>query len=609
MRPGSSFGSEKSVAKLGVIHYIFFRTLITDYYGGCMQRHGFLFVGFIIGFLVLSSECGENDPVVARIGKNRIITINELKMDFEKNNSLPSGSKPGLLDYQKHLYKMVQEQIKVIAAYRLGLDKDSTVLAVVEPEEQRLLLRRLYEKIILEPTVRETDIRNYYTKTGKEVLVRKILFKFQPPLSQIQEDSIKTIAMNIYKRIQKGESFSELARQYSGDENSAINGGILGYVQYTRGNDPVLDAAFTMRSGEVSKPIKNTLGFNIIRVEEIRSKTRKPFDKAHDEIQSRLIRERNAETSKLAKAYEDRQKKIVGFTWVDSSVDTLATFFKNAKPFYREELVDTLHKLPADIQSMTLVKYDNRGLKVRDLAKMLERINSIMGIPMRNKETIKSYIDQFATSDILSKVAIRQGLQKDKKVKNFLNNSREKAMVELLLKKYINQVNEPKMEEVLSFYESHKDSLYSKPEMVRIQEVMVNDLALAERIKNLTIKRKDLARYPAQYTIRPGMKEKNGIFEPITRLQYNQISEVAFGLKIGETGGPIKLQNNTYSIFKVLAKSEKEVRPFEKIKKRVERDLIKIRQKEKEQAWLEAQEKEMKIQIEKSVLEKDLHVQ
>jgi hypothetical protein len=92
-------------------------------------------------------------------------------------------------------------------------------------------------------------------------------------------------------------------------------------------------------------------------------------------------------------------------------------------------------------------------------------------------------------------------------------------------------------------------------------------------------------------------------------MQYSQISEVAFGLKIGETGGPIKLQNNTYSVFKVLAKMNKEVRPFEKIRKRVERDMIKIRQKEKEQAWLEAQKREIKIQIDKTVLEKSLNVQ
>jgi parvulin-like peptidyl-prolyl isomerase len=105
------------------------------------------------------------------------------------------------------------------------------------------------------------------------------------------------------------------------------------------------------------------------------------------------------------------------------------------------------------------------------------------------------------------------------------------------------------------------------------------------------------------------MKEKNGIFEPFTRMQYNQISEVAFGLKIGETGGPIKLQNNTYSVFKVIAKIDKEVRPFEKIKRRVKRDLIRMRQKEKERAWLEAQKREINVQIEQTVLEKGWNAQ
>jgi peptidyl-prolyl cis-trans isomerase C len=574
-----------------------------------MQKYGLRFVGFSIVSLMMFSGCGKNDPVVARIGKEKTIKLNELKSDFEKNNQVPSGIKSTLADYQKHLEKMIQEDLKIIAAYRLGLDKDSTVQAKVEPEKQRLLLRRLYEKIILEPAVKETDIRNYYAKTGKEVLVRSILFKFRPPLSQIQEDSIKIKAMNVYKKIQKGESFSELARQFSDDEKSAINGGMLGNVQYTRSNDPVLNAAFTMKTGDVSKPIKNTMGFNIIRIEEIRPRERKPFEKAHNEIQSLLVRERNTEILKTAKAFEERQKKNIGFTWIDQSVDTLATFFKNSKPFYREELVDTLNKLPADIQSMILVKYGKGELKVKDFALRIGNIYSMMGIPMRNKETIKSYIDQFVTNDILANVAMHKGLDKDNKVNNYITNSREKAMIEMLYNKTIYQTSEPNPEEVQSYYESHKDSLYSSPEMVRIQEISVNDLALAERIKKLTLKRKDLARYPAQYTIRPGMKEKNGIFEPFTRMQYNQISEVAFGLKIGETGGPIKLQNNTYSVFKVIAKINKEVRPLQKIKRRVERDLIRMRQKENERTWLEAQKREIKVQIEQTVMEKSFNVQ
>jgi len=574
-----------------------------------MQKYGLWFVGFSLISLMMLSGCGKNDPVVARIGKEKTITLNELKNDFEKNNQVPSGTKPTLTDYQKHLEKMIQEDIKIIAAYRLGLDKDSTVQARVEPEKQRMLLRRLYEKVILEPAVKEMDIRNYYAKTGKEVLVRSIQFKFRPPLSQIQEDSIKTKAMNVYKKIQKGESFSELARQFSDDENSAINGGMLGNVRYTRSNDPVLNAAFTMKTGEVSKPIKNTMGFNIIKIEEIRPKERKPFEKAHNEIQSLLVRERNTEILKLAKDFEERQKKNVGFTWIDRSVDTLATFFKNSKPFYREELGDTLKNLPADIQSMILVKYGKGELKVKDFALRIVSIYTMMGIPMGNKETIKSYIDQFVTNDILTNAAMQKGLDKDNKVNTYITNSREKAMIEMLNNKYIYKTSEPNPEEVHSYYESHKDSLYSSPEMVRIQEISVNDLALAERIKNLTLKRKDLARYPAQYTIRPGMKEKNGVFEPFTRMQYNEISEVAFGLKIGETGGPIKLQNNTYSVFKVIAKINKEVRPFEKIKRRVKRDLIRMRQKEKERTWLEAQKREIKVQIEQTVLEKGWNAQ
>ncbi|RPJ03777.1 MAG: hypothetical protein EHM28_14655, partial [Spirochaetaceae bacterium] len=544
-------------------------------FGGFMQRFWKCCIGLSLISMFWLTGCTKNDPFVAQIGKTKKIKLSEFKADFEKNYALAKGAQPSIADFKKHLDKMIQENLKIQASYRLGLDKDSTVLAKVEPEKQRLMLRRLYEKVILEPAVRETDIRAYYARTGKEVLIRNILFKLSPPVTQTQEDSIRTKAMDVYKKIQNGESFSELARQFSEDEHSAINGGLLGYLQYQRSNDPLINAAFTMKIGEVSKPIKNSAGFNIIRVEEIRPKERAPFEKSHDEIQSLLVRERNADLSKSAKAFEERQRKKRGLAWMDQSVDTLATFFANSRPFFREELLDTLRNLPSDIQDMTLIKWDKGRFTVRDFAGRLGRLYSMMGISMRNRETIKSYIDQFVMTDILTDVARDRGLDKDEKVETFAKNTMEKAMIEELYKKHIHAGIEATPDEALSYYETHKDSLYSSQEMVRIQEVMVNDLALAERIKKLTLKRFDLLRYPAEYTLRPGMKEKNGIFEPFTRNQYSQLSDVAFKLKIGETGGPIKLNNNAYSVFKVIAKIPKEVRPFEKIQKRVERDVIK----------------------------------
>jgi len=567
------------------------------------------FIGFSVLSLLFLAGCTKNDPMVAQIGRTKKIKLSELVTDFSKNSPLPKDAKPTLADYQKHLDKMIQDNLKIQVSYSLGLDKDSTVLARVEPEKQRLMLRRLYEKVILEPAVSERDIRDYYARTGKEVLIRNILLKFSPPVTQTQEDSVKNKAADIYKKIQKGESFSELARQFSNDENSAINGGLLGYIQYTRSNDPLINAAFSMKIGEVSKPVKNTAGFNIVRVEEIRPKERAPFQKAHDEIQSHLVRERNAEISKSAKAYEERQRKRSGLTWTDKSLDTLSAFFANSKPFFREELQDTLQKLPPDIQALTLVKWDKGRITVRDFANRFRNMVSMMGMSLGSRERIKSYIDQFAMTDVLTQIAKERGLDKDAKVNTFTTNTMEKAMVEELYKKHIYVGIETTPEEVLSYYASHKDSLYSSQEMVRIQEVMVSDLALAERIKKLTLKRFDLQRYPAEYTIRPGMKQKNGIFEPFTRNQNSQISDVAFGLRIGETGGPIKLSNNTYSVFKVIAKIPKEVRPFEKIKNKVERDVTKLHQRAKEQAWIAAQLKEMNVQKNEKAIERALNAQ
>ncbi len=88
-----------------------------------------------------------------------------------------------------------------------------------------------------------------------------ILIKFDS-----NKDSARKVARNISKRARSGEDFSTLAKEFSLDKGSALNGGDLGW--FTKGSmvQEFEDAAFALGIGEVSKVVESDFGFHIVKL-------------------------------------------------------------------------------------------------------------------------------------------------------------------------------------------------------------------------------------------------------------------------------------------------------------------------------------------------------
>lgn len=142
--------------------------------------------------------------------------------------------------------------------------------------------------------VSEDEVRERYKErasdfsTPEEIHVRHILIQVASDAPQAKVDAAKKKAEDILARIHKGESFSELAKKYSQDPGSAKEGGDLGF--FGRG---VMDknfekAAFALKVGQVSEPVRSTFGFHIIKLEGIRGGQTKPFKQVRQQVEDEL---------------------------------------------------------------------------------------------------------------------------------------------------------------------------------------------------------------------------------------------------------------------------------------------------------------------------------
>jgi peptidyl-prolyl cis-trans isomerase SurA len=155
--------------------------------------------------------------------------------------------------------------------------------------KMRLVSREIKSKIIIEDKV----LREYYQNNQEkftdplEVKIQQIFFPVPEHASQEETAAVEREARPILERARKGEDFAELARKFSkGPE--AGEGGLLGYFKHRELMPELEEAAFKLRSGEISDLVRSPAGFHILRVLERKGGEPRPFAEVQFKIREEL---------------------------------------------------------------------------------------------------------------------------------------------------------------------------------------------------------------------------------------------------------------------------------------------------------------------------------
>ncbi|MCY1278241.1 Chaperone SurA [compost metagenome] len=101
------------------------------------------------------------------------------------------------------------------------------------------------------------------TQVRDEVHVRHILIK---PSEIRSEAEAQRLAERLYERIQSGEDFGELAKSFSEDPGSALNGGDLNWIDPNALVPEFREVMARTGSGELSQPFKSPYGWHVLQV-------------------------------------------------------------------------------------------------------------------------------------------------------------------------------------------------------------------------------------------------------------------------------------------------------------------------------------------------------
>lgn len=266
------------------------------------SRSWFVLIGTVLVFLALSACNAGKGEVVAEIN-GEAITKEELYQEMLKQGGKQlldrmidqkliqqAAKEKGVTATEEQIRERMdemKEQLGGDASFQMYLAQ----YGITEESLKQDVRHQLLIEGLLKPEIKvsEEEMKAYFEENKdmfgepEKVKARHILVK-----SEAQAKEIRA-------KLDQGESFEELAKQYSTDEASKANGGDLGY--FARGDmvPEFEEVAFSLKPGETSQPVKSQFGYHIIRVEDHQQPVPAKYEDKKEEIRQQILQQKIAE--------------------------------------------------------------------------------------------------------------------------------------------------------------------------------------------------------------------------------------------------------------------------------------------------------------------------
>jgi peptidyl-prolyl cis-trans isomerase SurA len=158
-----------------------------------------------------------------------------------------------------------------------------------EIEKVQLVNREIRQHVNVSPE----EVKRYYEAhladygVDEQVRVREILFALDPGASEEEVKHQRMKALEVRELALDGRDFGALARQFS-DGPSAEKGGELGTFARGEMEKELDEAAFELKRGEVSEPIRTSTGFHLLRIDERIASGHKDIKDVEESIRQEL---------------------------------------------------------------------------------------------------------------------------------------------------------------------------------------------------------------------------------------------------------------------------------------------------------------------------------
>jgi len=230
-------------------------------------------------------------------------------------------------------------------------------------------------------------------KSLGELSVAHIMVSNKKTKDSLQEQPENRIN-DIYKKLQQGENFESLAKQFSEDKASAKKGGLLNrFGKGQLSSNQFEEAAFRLSEvDEISSPIKSDFGWHIIKL--IEKHPVSSFEDMKAELESKI--RRGSRSKLITNAFTDKLKKKYNLKINQNAIDYFTSILNDE--FYKRtwKVPETFDK------EKVIVTIGDSDLKYSEFASYLTSLQRKMNGRKPFKNIVEESYDQFLRNQVLS---------------------------------------------------------------------------------------------------------------------------------------------------------------------------------------------------------------
>lgn len=238
----------------------------------------------------LAAEQAAPQPADAPVDPNKIVlTVGSTTFTVDQYNKLVDALPQQYQSFARGAGKrqfaenLVQLNLLAADAEKKGLDQDPAVKEQIAVSRKDILARAMFDDMQKNLKVDDSAILAYYEAHKNEyesVKAKHILIRVKgAPMPGVEgrpeltDEQALAKANAVRAKLVGGADFAIVAKADSDDSGSAAQGGDLGEFRRGMMVPPFEQAAFSLKVGEISQPVKSPFGYHIIVVQEHKLKT------------------------------------------------------------------------------------------------------------------------------------------------------------------------------------------------------------------------------------------------------------------------------------------------------------------------------------------------
>ena len=204
------------------------------------------------------------DPVLFTV-KDNPVYLSEFRQLYTKTHQQKADFSEASLRAYLDLY--VKFKLKVQKAREMRLDTVEAFITEIDGQRRQLAASYLVDKEVTDKLVLEA-----YERMKQDADISHIFIACDKNAKAADTLIAYNRAMNLFKMLQNGASFEQVARDSSEDKSAKENSGSLGFVtaMLPDGYYNLEKAVYSAKPGELLRPVRTNAGYHIVRVHSFR---------------------------------------------------------------------------------------------------------------------------------------------------------------------------------------------------------------------------------------------------------------------------------------------------------------------------------------------------